>query len=88
MARNGEYGYRMTSSDWRAFNKQIGGALELDGFPRLKLEFYQLIGYVSVYLLNLRFLAFAGFIWKFRRAATSFMLNSLDHIFSTSHDSP
>ena len=26
MARNGEYGYRMTSSDWRAFNKQIGGA--------------------------------------------------------------
>ena len=88
MAKKNEYGYRMTSGDWRDFNKQLGGALELDGFPRFKLELYQLKGYVSVYLLNFRFLAFAKFVWKYRRAAIPFMRNSLHHLVVAQRDSP
>jgi radical SAM superfamily enzyme YgiQ (UPF0313 family) len=81
LAKNNECGYRMTSCDWRDFNKQLGGALELDQFPRFKLELYQLKGYVSVFLLNFRFLAFAAFIWKFRRAAVPFTRNIFHHMF-------
>jgi radical SAM superfamily enzyme YgiQ (UPF0313 family) len=80
MAKENDFGYRLASDDWRDFNKQLGGALEIDGFSRSKLEFYQLAGYVSVYLLNFRFIDFAKFVWDFRRAAIAYIRNSLQHL--------
>ena len=79
MAQRGEWGYRLRSTDWRDFNKQLGGALEIEGLPRYRLELYQLLGYVSVYLANLRFLSFARFVWDFRRSAFAFLKNLLVH---------
>jgi radical SAM superfamily enzyme YgiQ (UPF0313 family) len=79
MAERGEWGYRLRSTDWRDFNKQLGGALEITGLPRYQLELYQLLGYVSVYLANLRFLSFARFVWDFRRSALAFLKNFVVH---------
>ena len=81
MAQRGEWGYRLRSTDWRDFNKQLGGALEIEGLPRHRLELYQLLGYVSVYLANRRFLSFARFVWGFRRSAFAFAKNLFVHFF-------
>jgi radical SAM superfamily enzyme YgiQ (UPF0313 family) len=80
MARRGEWGYRLLSTDWRDYNKQLGNALEIEGLPRRRLEAYQLRGYVSIYLLNFRFLGFLRFCWSFRRSALAFVRNFLRHL--------
>jgi radical SAM superfamily enzyme YgiQ (UPF0313 family) len=55
LAIRGEGGYRKLSVDWDDFNKQVGNAVELEHVSRRSLELLQILGYVSLFLLNLRF---------------------------------
>jgi anaerobic magnesium-protoporphyrin IX monomethyl ester cyclase len=73
MARRGEGGYRLLSSNWRDFNKQIGNALELEALSRSDMERLQLIGYTYFFLRNLRLIDFARFCWTNRIEGVSFL---------------
>jgi len=68
MAANGESGYRILSTDWDEYNKQIGGALEFAGMDRTKIEQIQVLAYAKVYLYNLRFVDFLRFLYTYRTA--------------------
>ena len=54
MARRGEGGYRIISSDWADFNKTIGSSLELKTLSRKEMEKLQLTAYFLFYLKNWR----------------------------------
>jgi radical SAM superfamily enzyme YgiQ (UPF0313 family) len=69
MASRGECGYRLLSTNWKDYNKQIGNALELEGIPRKKMEWLQATGYVKIYLYNLRLIELAKFLWHYRNGA-------------------
>ena len=75
MARRGQGGYRLLSSDWRDFNKQLGHALELEGLTRPEMERLQLIGYVYFFLRNARLIDFLRFCWTNRVEAWAFARN-------------
>ncbi len=66
MVKKGEGGYRLISEDWNDYNKQFGDSLEFVNLPRKTLERIQLIGYLKVFIWNLRFLDLAKFIWRYR----------------------
>jgi radical SAM superfamily enzyme YgiQ (UPF0313 family) len=72
MARRGEGGYRLISTDWRDFNKQLGNALELDTLSRPEMERLQLIGYTYFFLRNWRIRDFLRFCWTNRVEAWAF----------------
>jgi anaerobic magnesium-protoporphyrin IX monomethyl ester cyclase len=55
LATRGQGGYKKLSADWRDYNKQLGNAVELEKIGRREIELYQILGYLLVYLLNLRF---------------------------------
>jgi len=55
LARKGEGGYINMSLNWADYNKQLGNAVELRNISRREIEFYQLCGYVFLYLFNFRF---------------------------------
>ncbi len=55
LATKGEGGYKKLSVNWDDFNKQLGNAVELESIHRREIEFYQLVGYASLYVFNLRF---------------------------------
>jgi radical SAM superfamily enzyme YgiQ (UPF0313 family) len=59
LATRGEAGYQKLSANWDDFNKQVGNAVELEHVSRRTLELFQILGYVSLYLLNFRFYDFA-----------------------------
>ena len=73
MARRGAGGYRLISSDWRDFNKQLGHALELEGLTRPEMERLQLIGYVYFFLRNGRVVDFLRFCWQNRVEGWAFL---------------
>lgn len=73
MVRRGEGGYKILSSDWRDFNKQIGNALELKTLSRKKLEAIQALGYLKIYAYNFRIKELANFIWTYRKAGWRFL---------------
>jgi len=50
MARAGYGGLRLLSEDFRSYGKVVGGALELEGLPRHKMEALQLHAYARFYL--------------------------------------
>jgi len=54
-AATGRYGYRLLSDDWSTYNKQYGGALELEELPRAVMERLQIYAYLKVFLANRRF---------------------------------
>ncbi|MCB9204932.1 MAG: B12-binding domain-containing radical SAM protein [Flavobacteriales bacterium] len=66
MAARGEGGYRLLSTDWDDYNKQIGGALEFTNISRWQLEVLQSAAYLSVYLFNWRFRDLMKFILEYR----------------------
>jgi len=76
MARNGEGGYRLISSDWNDYGKQIGHALEFENLSRAQMELLQLIGYAKTFLANRRFREFARFAWDYRKEGLA-VLNKL-----------
>ncbi|MBI4881843.1 MAG: B12-binding domain-containing radical SAM protein [Planctomycetes bacterium] len=73
MAERGAGGFRIRSYDWDDYNKQIGDALEFEHLSRRQLERLQLIGYLSVFIRNFRFLDLARFLWRFRREGFVFL---------------
>lgn len=50
MAKRGEGGLKLLTTDWAKYGKQIGRALELENVPRLSLELYQIKGYLKFFL--------------------------------------
>ncbi|HYD47383.1 MAG TPA: hypothetical protein VEB21_03510, partial [Terriglobales bacterium] len=66
MAERGEGGYRLLSTDWNDYNKQVGHALAFDHLSRRQLEILQMLAYVKVFLKNRRYREFARFIWDYR----------------------
>jgi anaerobic magnesium-protoporphyrin IX monomethyl ester cyclase len=69
MAAIGEGGYRLVSTDWDEYNKQIGGAMEFANLTRSQIEWIQIFAYMKVYLYNFRFLGFLKFAWEYRKGA-------------------
>ncbi len=66
-ARRGEMGYRLKARDWNDYNKQIGHAVELEHLNRRQLELLQFVGYLLVFVLNLRFIDLGRFLWTYRK---------------------
>jgi radical SAM superfamily enzyme YgiQ (UPF0313 family) len=73
MASNSSNGYRLISRDWDEYNKQLGGALEFAGISRNKIEYYQIVGYLLVFIRNYRFLDLSKFLWKYRAGAIALL---------------
>lgn len=69
MAAKGEGGYRLLSTDWDEYNKQIGGAMEFAGMSRRQIEWFQVKAYLKVYLYNRRFVDLLRFLFEYRKAA-------------------
>ena len=67
LAARGEGGYRMITTSWEDFNKQIGKALDLQTMSRRTMERLQLQAYLTVYLRNWRLPEMAKAIWTNRR---------------------
>jgi radical SAM superfamily enzyme YgiQ (UPF0313 family) len=66
MAARGEGGYRLLSTDWNDYNKQIGNALAFEHLSRRDLEILQMLAYVKVFIGNRRWMEFTRFVWKYR----------------------
>ena len=66
MAARGEGGYRLLSTDWNDYNKQIGNALAFENLSRRDLEVLQMLAYVKVFIGNRRWAEFLRFIWQYR----------------------
>lgn len=75
MAKRGEGGYRLLSTDWNDFNKQIGNALELKTLSRRQLEVLQVYGYVKLFIVNFRFFDLSKFCWRYRKEGWGFLKN-------------
>lgn len=69
MAANGEGGYKLLTTNWDEYNKQIGGAMEFANLTRGQIEWIQIKAYAKVYLLNKRFYDFFVFLWEYRKGA-------------------
>jgi radical SAM superfamily enzyme YgiQ (UPF0313 family) len=66
MAARGEGGYRLLSTDWNDYAKQIGNALAFENLTRRQLEILQMLAYARVFVGNRRWREFAEFVWKYR----------------------
>lgn len=88
MAARQEAGYRLASSDWDDYNKQLGGALEFAGLPRWRIELRQLTGYLAVFVRNGRFLDLLAFCWRFRRSGLELARKILQGSWRTSRQAP
>ncbi len=77
LAAKGEAGFRLLSTNWDEFNKQFNGSLEFTNISRNALEWYQIIGYVSVFIFNLRFIDFLKFFITYSGGAVMLLLKAL-----------
>ena len=77
LAAQGKAGYRLLTTDWDVYNKQIGGAMAFANLSRQQIEWYQLQAYAKVFLLNGRFADFAKFLWEYKKGAWSVLKKSL-----------
>lgn len=69
MDANGEGGYRLLTTDWDEYNKQIGGAMEFANLTRRQIEWMQILGYLRVYTHNHRYIDLIKFLWEYRKGA-------------------
>ncbi len=69
MAAKGEGGYKLLSTDWDEYNKQIGGAMEFAGLTRTQIEWFQVKAYLKVYLYNNRYGDLIKFLFEYRKGA-------------------
>lgn len=83
LAARGEGGYKIVSTDWDDYNKQIGGALEFAGLTRSQVEFFQIYAYLKVYIANRRFKDLVQFCWTYGRAGMVVVLKNLKFAFNT-----
>jgi len=77
LALRGEGGYKKLSPTWKDYNKQVGGAVEMENLSRRQMEFLQFLGYNWVFLRNLRLGDWLRFIWEYRSAGVSLVKNML-----------
>tara|TARA_R110002049_G_scaffold10787_2_gene52361 strand:+ start:11075 stop:12616 length:1542 start_codon:yes stop_codon:yes gene_type:complete len=77
LAARGEGGYKIVSTDWDDYNKQIGGALEFAGLTRSQVEFFQIFAYAKVYLANKRYRDFVKFCWTYGHTGIVVVLKNL-----------
>lgn len=73
MAARGEGGYRLLSTDWNDYGKQIGNALAFESLSRRQLETLQMLAYVKVFLGNRRYGELVRFAWKYRSEGLAVM---------------
>jgi len=66
LAVKGEAGYRLVTTDWDEYNKQIGGALEFANLTRQQIEIVQIKAYTKVFLKNHRYKDFIKFLWHYK----------------------
>jgi len=71
LAAKGEAGYRLLTTNWDEYNKQIGGAMEFANLSRKQIEYYQIFAYLSVFIRNFRAVDLAKFIWEYRKGVLS-----------------
>ena len=69
MAAKGEGGYKLLTTDWDEYNKQIGGAMEFADMTRQQIEWFQVKAYLKVYLYNRRYADLIKFLFEYRKAA-------------------
>lgn len=69
MAAQGEGGYRLLTTDWDEYNKQIGGAMTFANLSRSQIEWLQLGAYAKVFLYNGRVWDFLKLTWQYRLGA-------------------
>jgi radical SAM superfamily enzyme YgiQ (UPF0313 family) len=69
MAARGEGGYKLLTTDWDEYNKQIGGAMVFAGLTRSQIERLQLGAYAKVFLYNGRVRDFLKLVWQYRLGA-------------------
>lgn len=77
MAAKEEGGYRLVSTDWDEYNKQIGGALQFANLTRSQIEWIQIFAYAKVFLYNFRFWDFLKFTWEYRKGAWSVLMKAM-----------
>jgi anaerobic magnesium-protoporphyrin IX monomethyl ester cyclase len=77
LAAKGEAGFRLISTNWDEYNKQFNGSLEFTNISRRALEWYQIIGYVSVFIVNLRFVDFMKFFLTYWVGAVQLFFKAL-----------
>lgn len=77
MAAANESGYKLMTTDWDEYRKQLNGSMELVHISRTKLEWMQIFGYVSVFLANFRFFDFLRFFWSYRLGAINLFKKAL-----------
>ncbi|MCK4730469.1 MAG: radical SAM protein [Candidatus Aenigmarchaeota archaeon] len=70
-----EYNYRLLTTSWSAYNKQLGSALELTNITRKELSLLQIYAYSYVFLANLRFLDMLYFIWSYKQTVVEMIKN-------------
>lgn len=73
LAKKGEGGYILKSSDWNDYNKEIGDAVDFQFVSRKTLEKLQFTGYIKVFLFNFRLLDLMKFIWNYRKEGTALL---------------
>jgi radical SAM superfamily enzyme YgiQ (UPF0313 family) len=73
MAAKGEGGYRLLTTDWDQYNKQIGGAMAFAGLTRRQIEWFQVKAYLKVYIYNRRYRDLVAFLWEYRKAGMEVM---------------
>lgn len=69
LAALGQAGYKLITTDWDEYRKQLNGSLEFTNISRRQLEIYQALGYILIFLLNLRFYDLLIFFTKYFRGA-------------------
>ena len=69
MAAAGEGGYRLLTTDWDEYNKQIGGAMAFADMSRSQIELLQISAYAKVFLYNGRITDFLKLVWQYRLGA-------------------
>ena len=69
MANDGQYNYRLLTTDWRLYDKYFGNALEITGLSHREMEFFQVLTYVWFYLKQGHYVRLFTFIRKFRHEA-------------------
>lgn len=79
MAKKGEGGYRLLSTDWSDYDKYGGRSLELKDIPLKELEMYQRQALLLFYCKNFRFADLAKFVFRYWKTISRLIINSWRH---------
>lgn len=80
LAQRNEGGYVLLSNDWNEYNKQFGNALDFKNLTRKQLERLQFLGYLKVFIWNLRFIDLLKFLWKYKSEGLAVIKKQLGFI--------